>query len=55
MGTNDQRQNDSRNDKVERSVLLGEEIALAERVVVRIVSVFQRTHNQIDVDNHSEE
>ena len=55
MGTNDQRQNDSRNDEVERSVLLGEEIALAERVVVRIVSVFQRTHNQIDVDNHSEE
>lgn len=30
-------------------------MTLAERVVVRVVSVFQRTHDQIDVDHHSEE
>ena len=53
--TDDQRQNDRRNDEEERGVLLGKEVTLTERVVVRIVRVFQRTHDQIDVDHHSEE
>lgn len=53
--TDDQRQNDRRNDEEERSVLLGKEVTLTERVVVRIVRVFQRTHDQIDVNQHSQE
>ena len=53
--TDDEGEDHRGNDEEESGVLLGEEVALAEGVVVRVVRVLQGEHDQVDVEQHHHE
>ena len=51
----DEGEDDRGDDEVQRGVLLGQEEALAEGVVVGVVRVLQRDHDEVDVEEHHQQ